>query len=99
MILGSMIVLIVIPPFRMVYATVVFKALGAERVLFLGSSRTLREIAEGIKEKPTMGLKIIGYLDDGAGGDDPLPGVESPGNDPGSEQSTEIPSPTVSSWA
>jgi sugar transferase (PEP-CTERM system associated) len=76
MILGSMIVLIVIPPFRILYASVVFNAFGAERVLFLGSSRTLKDVSQGITEKPTMGLKIIGYLDDGAGGDDPLPGIE-----------------------
>lgn len=76
MILGSTIVLIVIPPFRIVYAKVVFKTLGAERIVFLGSSRTLREISEGINDKPTMGLKVIGYLDDGVSGDNPLPGIE-----------------------
>jgi sugar transferase (PEP-CTERM system associated) len=76
MIVGSMIVLIIVPPFRMLYATLVFRAFGAERVLFLGSSRTLREIAEGLKGKPTMGMKIVGFLDDCASGDDPLPGVE-----------------------
>jgi sugar transferase (PEP-CTERM system associated) len=75
MILGSTIVLLVIPPWRMLYVDLVFKALGAERVLFLGSSPTLKELAEGLKERPTMGLNLIGYLDDGAGGDDPLPGV------------------------
>jgi sugar transferase (PEP-CTERM system associated) len=75
MILGSTLVLIVIPPWRMAYVTLVFKALGAERVIFLGSSPTLKEIAESLKEKPSMGLKIIGYLDDGSAGDDPLPGV------------------------
>ena len=75
MILGSVIILLVIPPFRMLYAALVFRALGAEQVLFLGSSRTLRELAKGIEEKPMMGLKVIGYLDDGAGGDDPLPGI------------------------
>ncbi len=76
MILGSTIVLIVIPPFRLLYSTLVFKAFGVERVLFLGSSRTLKDVAEGILEKPTLGMKIIGYLDDGAAGADPLPGVE-----------------------
>jgi sugar transferase (PEP-CTERM system associated) len=75
MILGSMIVLLVIPPWRMLYAGSVFKALGAERVLFLGSSPTLQELAGGLQERPTMGLKVIGYLDDGAGGDDPFPGI------------------------
>ena len=76
MILGSLIVLIVIPPFRILYANLVLSALGAELVLFLGSSRTLRDLAKGIQENPMMGLRIVGYLDDSAGGDDPLPGIE-----------------------
>ena len=76
MIIGSAFVITVIPPFRVLYATVVFRALGEERVLFLGSSRTLNEIVEGIKEKPAMGLRVIGYLDDGAGSGAPLQGVE-----------------------
>ena len=76
MILGSTIVLIVLPPWRMAYVTVVFKTFGGERVLFLGSSRTLQEIAEGIKAKPTMSLNVIGYLDDGQGGNDPFKGVD-----------------------
>jgi sugar transferase (PEP-CTERM system associated) len=75
MIIGSTIVLLVIPPWRIMYITLVFKALGAERVLFLGSSPTLKEIAEGLKEKPAMGLKVIGYLDDCACDNNSLPGV------------------------
>jgi len=75
MILGSTIVLMVIPPWRMLYTTLVFKALGAERVLFLGSSPTLQELAEGLEQKPAMGLKLMGYLDDGDGRGDPLPGI------------------------
>jgi exopolysaccharide biosynthesis polyprenyl glycosylphosphotransferase len=46
-----------------------------ERVVFLGSSPTLQELAEGLKDKPNMGLRVIGYLDDGSRGDDPLPGI------------------------
>jgi sugar transferase (PEP-CTERM system associated) len=74
MILGSAFVLLVIPPWRMFYATVVFKAFGAERVLFVGSSPTLLEVANGIKNKPAFGMQIIGYLDEGQGSD-ALPGV------------------------
>jgi sugar transferase (PEP-CTERM system associated) len=75
MILGSTLVLLVIPPWRMLYVALVFKAIGAERVLLLGSSQTLQKIVQGIREKPTMGLKILGYLDDDASGDDPFPGI------------------------
>jgi sugar transferase (PEP-CTERM system associated) len=76
MIIGSLIVLLVVPPFRMLYARLVFTAFGAERVLFLGTSRTLKEISDGIQKNVTMGLNILGYLDDGAGGDEPLPGLQ-----------------------
>ena len=76
MILGSIFVLFVIPPYRAVYATLVFRAFGEEDILFLGSSRTLNELARGIKDKPAMGLKVIGYLDDTTGTDDPLQGVK-----------------------
>ena len=80
MISGSVFVLLVVPPFRILYARVVVNAFGAERVLFLGSSCTLREIVAGLKEKPSLGLKIIGYLDDCANGENPLPGIECIGS-------------------
>jgi sugar transferase (PEP-CTERM system associated) len=76
MILGSIIVLLVIPPFRVLYAKLALQALGAEPVLFLGSSRTLQEVAKGIAEKPALGLRVVGYLDDRPEGDEPLPGIE-----------------------
>jgi sugar transferase (PEP-CTERM system associated) len=61
---GSLIVLLILPPFRIWYARFVLKALGAEQLLFMGTSETLRQVAIGIQEKPTMGLQIVGYLDD-----------------------------------
>ena len=69
MILGSMLVLLVIPPFRILYATQAVKAFGAERVLFLGTSHTLKELADGTPKKKLSGrLKgSIECLDDGAG--------------------------------
>jgi sugar transferase (PEP-CTERM system associated) len=75
MILGSTLVILVIPPFRFIYGSLALKTLGAERVLFLGSSRTLREVANGIENKPALGLKIIGYLDDDTPEEDPIPGI------------------------
>ena len=75
MILGSGLVLLVIPPWRIFYGSVISKALGTERVLFVGTSPILSEIAAQIAAKPAFGLNIIGFLDDGAGGEDPIPGV------------------------
>jgi sugar transferase (PEP-CTERM system associated) len=62
-------------PWRMFYSSAVFKAMGAEQILFLGSSTLLRDVAQRLRDKPAMGINVIGYLDDGAGGDDPLPGI------------------------
>ena len=76
MILGSTIVLLIIPPFRFLYANWRMTTLGAEHVLFLGSSHTLKEVAQGIQDKPELGLKIIGYLDDDNSEDDPIPGIQ-----------------------
>jgi sugar transferase (PEP-CTERM system associated) len=75
MILGSGIVLVVLLPWRIFYASAVFKALGAEQVLFLGSSSLLQAIAARLRERPALGINIIGYLDDGGGEADPLPGI------------------------
>jgi sugar transferase (PEP-CTERM system associated) len=76
MLLGSMLVLLVIPPFRILYAKLALESLGAEQLLFLGSSHTLRQIAEGIQEKPAMGLRIVGYLDDDDSADNPITGLK-----------------------
>ena len=75
MIFGSAIVLLLFPLWRVAYSTSVSKAIAAERVLLLGSSETLAEVAKFLGERPTLGLNVFGFLDDGAGGDDPLPGI------------------------
>ena len=40
------------------------KAIGSERLLFLGSSAVVRQIGEHLAEHPEIGLSAIGYLDD-----------------------------------
>ncbi len=63
MIVGSALVLLSLPAWRILYASVVMKALGSERVLFLGASEVVQEIAEHLTEHPELGLAVIGYLD------------------------------------
>ena len=75
MILGSTLVLLVIPPWRIFYSTWLFRAIGAESVLFLGCSPILGELADRLKEKPAFGLQVIGFLDDESGNESSLPGV------------------------
>ncbi len=66
MIVGSGLALIVMPAWRILYAKVVLKALGSERVLFVGTSSLVAEITAQITDRPELGLKPLGYLDDGA---------------------------------
>src|SRR6202034_3554817 len=62
---GSLLVLILIPAWRLFYGSVVLKAIGTRRVLFLGTSPTIREIAAHLADLP--GGKVIGGVEDLAG--------------------------------
>ncbi|HEX5432304.1 MAG TPA: sugar transferase [Bryobacteraceae bacterium] len=63
MLFGSLLALICIPSWRIFFADVVSKSVGAQRVLFLGSSPAVREIIAKISERPALGLTPLGYLD------------------------------------
>jgi len=63
MIIGSSLVLILLPFWRIFYSSVVLKAMGSERVLFLGTSTVVQEIGHYLAEHPETGLKVIGYVD------------------------------------
>jgi sugar transferase (PEP-CTERM system associated) len=63
MIAGSSMVLILLPSWRIFYSSVVFKAMGSERVLFLGTSAVMQEIGEYLAEHPETGLVVLGYVD------------------------------------
>src|SRR5579884_1324335 len=74
MILGSGLALVALPAWRILYGTLIMHhALGAQRLLFLGSSAVVRDIAQEILERPEFGLATIGYVDDVADGEK-LPG-------------------------
>jgi lipopolysaccharide/colanic/teichoic acid biosynthesis glycosyltransferase len=72
MVYGSLMVLIVLPVWRIFFVTEVWKSLGGQQLLFLGSSPAMRDIVAYITERPELGLAAMGYLDDGAG---PLDGA------------------------
>ena len=63
MIVGSGLTLILLPVWRIFFSTVVMKAMGSERVLFLGTSSVSQEIVQYLMEHPETGLTAIGYLD------------------------------------
>jgi len=62
---GSLGVIVVVPLWRFLFATVVLKAMGAQRLLFLGSSPAVQEIITHLTERAEFGLTPIGYIDTG----------------------------------
>ncbi len=63
MVYGSLGVLLLLPGWRILFAEVVSKALGAQRILFIGSSQAVREIISQVAERPDLGMAALGYLD------------------------------------
>ena len=59
---GSGMALIVLPLWRILYEKVAVRALGRERILFLGESSLVKEISEHLGEHPELGFRVIGYL-------------------------------------
>ena len=71
MIYGSLGVLATVPAWRIFFADAMGRAMGAQRVLFLGASQTAGEIVACLADRPELGLVAIGYLaepETGAGG-------------------------------
>jgi exopolysaccharide biosynthesis polyprenyl glycosylphosphotransferase len=63
MLSGSFLTLLLIPPWRMFYSAVVLKAVGSIRMLFLGTSYAIQEIAKQLIEQPEVGMQNLGYVD------------------------------------
>jgi len=64
MMYGSLLVLLVLPVWRVAFFSVISKALPPERVLLLGTSPTLRGIAMRVNERPELGSMVVGYLNE-----------------------------------
>ncbi len=73
MTVGSGLLLVGLPAWRLVYSGVVIRAMGAQRVLFLGTSAEVRRIARRLNDRPELGLAVIGFCDDLAEEDEPPP--------------------------
>lgn len=65
MIFGSLLTLLLIPAWRIFYGEYVLKALKAQTVLFLGTSEVIQEIAAHLVEHPEVGMRNVGYVDNG----------------------------------
>ena len=63
MVVGSLLVLIFAPLWRVVCAYSVGKKIGAQRVLFVGASPAVHEIVQRLRDRPELGMTAIGFLD------------------------------------
>ncbi len=64
MLYGCAGVVVVLPLWRRMFSSIVARRFGAAKVLWVGSSPLVREIVQELTERPELGLKAIGYLDD-----------------------------------
>jgi sugar transferase (PEP-CTERM system associated) len=66
MVYGSTLVLALLPAWRILFTGVVWKALGSQRLLFLGSSSVTLSVIGRLTERRDLGLLPIGFLDSDA---------------------------------
>jgi exopolysaccharide biosynthesis polyprenyl glycosylphosphotransferase len=59
---GSISALIVLTGWRALYSRGVVAAIGAQKILFVGSSPLMITISERLQEHPELGIKTVGYL-------------------------------------
>lgn len=78
MIYGSAIALVVLFVFRNLYSGVMLRAIGSEKVLFIGSSPVVFETANHLSVKPELGMSVMGYLDEECGTDELQPTAPYP---------------------
>jgi sugar transferase (PEP-CTERM system associated) len=62
MVIGSALAIIILPAWRLAYAPAALKLLGRRKVVFLGASELVRELAVQMKRKPQTGFVAAGYL-------------------------------------
>jgi exopolysaccharide biosynthesis polyprenyl glycosylphosphotransferase len=67
MIYGAILMLVLLPAWRLAFLRLALSALGQVKILFVGGSSVLVEIAERIAARPELGLQVIGYLEDADG--------------------------------
>ena len=64
MLLGSVVMLITIFLWRLFFGTFAIRVVGRDRLLLVGSSPLLSDIARHSELHPEQGIRIVGYLDD-----------------------------------
>jgi sugar transferase (PEP-CTERM system associated) len=74
MILGSGLVLALLPPWRIVYTNIALRA-RLQKLIFLGASPVVQEIAAHLAERPELGMVVLGYLNDNPDANEPVAGL------------------------
>ena len=64
MLWGSGFTLVVLLIWRMLYSALLWKSLGAKRVLFYGANAAALEAGSSLAFRPELGLTLAGYIDD-----------------------------------
>jgi sugar transferase (PEP-CTERM system associated) len=64
MIYGSTLALVFLPAWRILYSRFVLGSFGRRRILFLGDSESLDELAYGLEDRPELGFTVAGYVND-----------------------------------
>jgi lipopolysaccharide/colanic/teichoic acid biosynthesis glycosyltransferase len=64
MMLGSALTLVVLLLWRLFYSALLWKSLGAERVLFYGTNAAALEVGRSLAAHPELGLALAGFIDD-----------------------------------
>ena len=64
MVVGSAAAAVLVFGWRILFSAYVLKVVGGERLLMLGGSPVLLDIAQHIHEHPEKGLSVMGYVDD-----------------------------------
>src|SRR5580658_3522131 len=75
MLLGSALTLAVLLVWRMFYSALLWKSLGAKRVLFYGTNPAALETGSSLAAHPELGLSTAGYIDDERPAGTPLNGA------------------------
>src|SRR5579884_2004833 len=62
---GGLLVLLLDYCWRLLFSFYTLQIMGGERLLLVGGSPLLGEIAEQVQKKPALGLQVIGFVDQG----------------------------------
>ena len=64
MLTGSILTVLVLGSYRLIYASHLIEMLGQQRILMVGRSAALEQIARRIGERVELGMRVVGYVDD-----------------------------------